>query len=104
MGGAAAWPVTARAHQGDRARPDADRLPVTADDPDFQSRLGAFLQGLQEAGWSIGRNVRIDTRWAGANANDIRRHAAELAALAPDVILAYGTSTVRPLLQATRTV
>src|SRR5215831_8083304 len=79
-------------------------LPVTADDPDFQARVGAFLQGLQEAGWSIGRNMRIDTRWAGSNANDIRRHAAELAALAPDVILAYGTSTVRPLLQATRTV
>jgi putative ABC transport system substrate-binding protein len=79
-------------------------LPVTADDPDSQARLGAFLQGLQEAGWSIGRNMRIDTRWAGSNANDIRRHAAELVVLAPDVILAYGTSTVRPLLQATRTV
>jgi putative ABC transport system substrate-binding protein len=79
-------------------------LPVTADDPDSQARLGAFLQGLQEAGWSIGRNMRIDTRWAGSNANDIRRHAAELVTLAPDVILAYGTSTVRPLLQATRTV
>src|SRR5215468_743513 len=79
-------------------------LPVTADDPDFQARVGAFLQGLQEAGWSIGRNLRIDTRWAGANANDIRRHVAELVTLAPDVILAYGTSTVRPLLQATRTV
>src|SRR5262249_22617863 len=77
---------------------------ATADDPDFQARVGAFLQGLQEAGWSIGRNLRIDTRWAGANANDIRRHVAELVALAPDVILAYGTSTVRPLLQATRTV
>jgi putative ABC transport system substrate-binding protein len=79
-------------------------LPVTADDPDFQARVGAFLQGLQEAGWSSGRNLRIDTRWAGANANDIRRHVAELVALAPDVILAYGTSTVRPLLQATRAV
>jgi putative ABC transport system substrate-binding protein len=62
------------------------------------------LQGLQQSGWSIGRNVRIDTRWATANAADIRRHAAELAALAPDVILAHGTSTVGPLLQATRTV
>ena len=79
-------------------------LPATADDMEFQARVGAFLQGLQQLGWSIGRNVRIDTRWATANADDIRRHAAELAALAPDVILAHGSATVRPLLQATRTV
>ena len=79
-------------------------LPATADDAEFQARVGAFLQGLQQSGWSIGRNVRIDTRWATANVADIRRHAAELAALAPDVILAHGTSTVGPLLQATRTV
>ena len=64
----------------------------------------AFLQGLQQLGWTVGRNVRIDTRWATANADDIRRHAAELVALAPDVILAHGSSTVGPLLQATRTV
>ena len=70
----------------------------------FQARLAAFLQGLAQLGWTIGRNVRIDTRWATANADDIRRHAAELAALAPDVILAHGTATVGPLLQATRTV
>jgi ABC transporter substrate binding protein len=68
------------------------------------ARVGAFLQGLAQSGWTIGRNVRIDTRWATANADDIRRHAAELAALAPDVILAHGTSTVASLLQATRTV
>jgi putative tryptophan/tyrosine transport system substrate-binding protein len=79
-------------------------LPATTDNAEFQARVGAFLQGLQQSGWSIGRNVRIDTRWATANAADIRRHAAELAALAPDVILAHGTSTVGPLLQATRTV
>jgi putative ABC transport system substrate-binding protein len=103
-GGAAAWPLSARAQQPDRMRRIGVLLPATADDPDFQARVGAFLQGLQEAGWSIGRNMRIDTRWAGDNANDIRRHVAELVALAPDVILAYGTSTVRPLLQATRTV
>jgi ABC-type uncharacterized transport system substrate-binding protein len=103
-GAAAAWPVAARGQQSERMRRVAVLLPATADDPDFQARVGAFLQGLQEAGWSIGRNMRIDTRWAGANANDIRRHVAELAALAPDVILAYGTSTVRPLLQATRTI
>jgi putative ABC transport system substrate-binding protein len=79
-------------------------LPATADDPEYQARIGAFLQGLAQLGWTIGRNVRIDTRWATANAADIRRHAAELAALAPDVILAHGASTVGPLLQATRTV
>ena len=103
-GAAAAWPLAARAQQAAPMRRVAVLLPGTADDPDFQVRIGAFLQGLQEAGWSIGRNVRIDTRWAGVDANDIRRHVAELVALAPDVILAYGTSTVRPLLQATRTV
>ena len=71
---------------------------------EFQARVGAFLQGLQQLGWTIGRNVRIDIRWATPNAADIRRHAAELAALAPDIILAHGASTVGPLLQATRTV
>src|SRR4249920_587517 len=76
----------------------------TADDAEFQAWFGAFLQGLQQSGWSIGQNVRIDTRWATANAAEIRRHAAELVALAPDVILASGTSNVGPLLQATRTV
>ena len=79
-------------------------LPAAADDAEFQARVGAFLQALALLGWTIGRNVRIDTRWATANAADIRRHAAELAALAPDVILAHGASTVGPLLQATRTV
>ena len=64
-------------------------LPAAADDAEFQARVGAFLQGLALLGWTIGRNVRIDTRWATANAADIRRHAAELAALAPDVILAH---------------
>ena len=78
--------------------------PGAADDVEFQTRVGAFQQGLQQAGWTIGRNVRIDTRWATTDAAEIRRHAAELAALAPDVILAQGTSSVGPLLQATRTV
>src|SRR5256886_7395303 len=104
LGGAAAWPLAARAQQGERMRRIGVLLPATADDTEFQARVGAFLQGLQQSGWSIGRNVRIDTRWATANPADIRRHAAELAALAPDVILAHGTSTVGPLLQATRTV
>src|SRR5260370_21162852 len=74
------------------------------DNPEFQPWVGAFLQGLALLGWTIGRNVRIDIRWATTNAAEIRRHAAELAALAPDVILAHGGPAVGPLLQATRTV
>jgi putative ABC transport system substrate-binding protein len=102
--GAAVWPLAARAQQPERIRRVGIILPAAADNAEFQAWVGAFLQGLQQAGWSIGQNVRIDTRWATANATDIRRHAAELVALAPDVILAHGASTVRPLLQATRTV
>src|SRR5215467_8391483 len=79
-------------------------LPAAPDDAEFQTRLAAFHQGLQQSGWTIGRNVRIETRWATTNPAEIRRHAAELAALAPDVILAFGASTVGPLLQATHTV
>ena len=105
LGGAAAWPLAASAQQPrERMRRIGILLPAASDDAEFQARVGAFLQGLQQAGWSIGHNVRIETRWAGIKADDIRRHAAELAALAPDVILAHGSSTVGPLLQATRTV
>jgi putative ABC transport system substrate-binding protein len=103
-GAAAAWPLAARAQQTERTRRIGVLLPAAADDAGFQAPFGAFLQALALLGWSIGRNVRIDTRWARANAAEIRRHAAELVALAPDVILASGTSTVGPLLQATRTV
>ena len=103
-GAAAAWPLAARAQQGERMRRIGMLLPAAADDAEFQARVGAFLQGLALLGWTIGRNVRIDTRWATTNAAEIRRHAAELAALAPDVILAHGATTVGPLLQATRTV
>ena len=101
---AIAWPLAARAQQPDGMRRIGVLLPAAADDAEFQARVGAFLQELPQSGWTIGRNVRIDTRWATANADDIRRHAAELAALAPDVILVHGTSTVAPLLQATRSV
>jgi ABC-type uncharacterized transport system substrate-binding protein len=104
VGSAATWPLAVRAQQPERMRRIAVLLPATADDPQFQTWVGAFLQGLGQLGWTIGRNVRIDTRWASANADDIRRHAAELAALAPDVVLAHGGGTVGPLLQATRTV
>jgi putative tryptophan/tyrosine transport system substrate-binding protein len=103
-GAAAAWPLAARAQQGDRVRRIGVLLPAAADDPEWQARVGAFLQALALLGWTIGRNVRIDTRWATTNAGEIRRHAAELAALAPDVILAGGTTPAVPLLQATRTV
>jgi putative ABC transport system substrate-binding protein len=104
LGGAAVWPVSVRAQQPERVRRIGVLLPGAADDVEFQTRVGAFQQGLQQAGWTIGRNVRIDTRWATTDAAEIRRHAAELAALAPDVILAQGTSSVGPLLQATRAV
>ena len=103
-GAAAAWPFSLRAQQPERIRHIGLLLPATANDAAFQAWLGAFLQGLALLGWTIGRNVRIETRWAGGNADDIRRHAAELAALAPDVILAHGASTAGRLLQATRTV
>jgi putative ABC transport system substrate-binding protein len=104
LGGAAAWPMTVRAQQPERMRRIGVLLPATADDSVFQIRVGAFLQGLALLGWSIGQNVRIDIRWATANATNIRRQAVELAALAPDVILAHGGTTVGPLMQATRTV
>jgi putative tryptophan/tyrosine transport system substrate-binding protein len=102
-GAAAAWPLAARAQQPDRMRRIGVLLPGAADDPEYQARVAAFLQGLALLGWTIGRNVGIDIRWA-ANAAEIRRHAAELVALAPDVILATGGSTVEPLQQVTRAV
>src|SRR6202045_2535485 len=105
LGGAAAWPLSARAQQSERMRRVGVLVAATADDPEYQSRMGAFQQGLALLGWIEGRNVRIDTRWATTNAEEVRKQAVELAALAPDVILAAsGTTTVAPLLQATRTV
>jgi putative ABC transport system substrate-binding protein len=104
FGGAAAWPFAARAQQGERMRRIGVLIPATADEADYQARFGAFLQGLQQLGWTIGQNVRIDTRWATSNPADIRRHAAELVALAPDVILVNGVAAVTPVLQATHTV
>ena len=104
LGSAAAWPVVARAQRPEQMRRIGVLFPAAADDAEYQARLGAFHQGLALLGWSIGRNVRIDIRWATANAADIRKHAAELVALAPDVILANGGATVGPLMQVTRTV
>ena len=104
LGSAAAWPVVARAQQTERVRLIGVLLPAAADDAQFQARFGASLQALALLGWTIGRNVWIDVRWATATAAEIRKHAAELAALAPDVILAAGPVSVGALLQATRTV
>jgi putative tryptophan/tyrosine transport system substrate-binding protein len=103
-GAAAAWPLAARAQQGERMRRIGALTPLAADDPQSQSRMTAFVQGLQQLGWTDGRNMRIDTRWSAADADRIRRNAAELVALAPDVILATGASTLAPLLQVTRAV
>jgi ABC-type uncharacterized transport system substrate-binding protein len=104
LGGAAvAWPLSARAQQPDRMR----RIGAFAgidDDAEGRARFAAFLQGLQQLGWTDGRNLRIDYRWGGGDADNIRKYAAELAALAPDVIVAAGAAVVGPLLQATRTV
>jgi putative ABC transport system substrate-binding protein len=102
---AAAWPLAARAEQPGGMRRIGALMASAADDSENQARMAAFLQGLAQLGWTDGRNVRIDARWATTNADDLRRHAAELAALAPDVLVAAtGTATLAPLLQATRTV
>jgi putative ABC transport system substrate-binding protein len=105
LGGAAvAWPVAAQAQQPERMRRIGALLPFPADNAEARARMDAFLQGLALLGWTDGRNVQIDTRWATANPAEIRRHAAELVALVPDVIVAHGAPTVGPLLQATRSV
>ena len=103
-GAAAAWPLPARAQQGERVPRIGVLINLAADDPESGARLAAFVKGLQELSWADGRSVRIETRWGGADADRVRRYAAELVALAPDVILASGGSTVGPLQQATRTV
>jgi putative ABC transport system substrate-binding protein len=105
LGGAAAvWPLAARAQQPEKMRRIGVLMYLAADDAEGQARLAAFAQALKQLGWSDGRNLRIDTHWATAE-DILRRHAAELVALAPDVLVAgTGTATVAPLLQATRTV
>src|SRR5262245_17829347 len=103
-GAAAAWPLAARAPQSDRIRRIGVLMNLTADDPEASERVTAFAQGLQQLGWTAGHNVRIDYRWGAVDADRSRRFAAELVALAPDVILASGVPVVTALLQATRTV
>ena len=106
LGGAAAtWPLAVRAQQDERVRRIGVLVASPADDAESQARVAAFKEGLAQLGWTEGRNVRIDTRWATTNADDLRKHAAELAASTPDVLVgASGTTTVAALLQATRTV
>jgi len=103
-GATTTWPLAARAQQPERVRRIGVLMPVSEDDPVSRERMAAFLQGLQQLGWSDGRNVRIDYRWGANDADRIRRYAAELVALAPDVILTGGTQSVAALQQATRTV
>src|SRR5262245_41716973 len=102
LGGAAAWPFAARAQQAEHVR----RIVVlmTGDDAEGQARMTAFLRGLQQLGWVDGSNVRIEARWTAGKADNVRRHVAELAALAPDVIMATGSAIVGPLLQSIRAV
>jgi putative ABC transport system substrate-binding protein len=105
LGGAAAtWPVAAPAQQAERVRRIGVLMTQAEDDPEGQTRLLALAQGLQESGWTIGRNVRIDTRWGQGDAERYRRYAAELVALAPDVILVNGPAALAQLQQATRSV
>ncbi|MFL5002878.1 MAG: ABC transporter substrate-binding protein [Xanthobacteraceae bacterium] len=103
LGGAAAWPLAARAQQPERMRRIGLLMNRAADNPEGQDRIAAFHQGLQELGWSVGRNVRIDTRWGEDDADRERKYATELIALAPDIILASGTMSMAALQQVSRT-
>src|SRR5215471_8436723 len=105
LGGAAvSWPLAARAQQGQRMRRIGLLTNLASDDPAQQSRVLAFAQALAQSGWTEGRNVRIDIRWGASDPERVRRYAAELVALAPDVILAVGSAATGGLLQATRAV
>jgi len=106
LGGAAAWPLAARAQQPDRVRRIGMLMHLASDDADAQSRNAAFLQGLQELGWAVGRNVRIDYRWGASNFEPerMRKGAVELIALAPDVVLATTVPIALALQQVSRTV
>ena len=103
-GAAAAWPLAARAQQPERMRRIGVLVGGRVTDPVSRSQSAALLQGLQQLGWTDGRNIRIDYRWGDGNADDIRKYSAELSSLAPDVMLVAGTAAVGPLLQAAPTV
>ena len=103
-GGVAAWPLAARAQQAVGVRRIGVLMNAAADDPEFSRRLRAFVQELERLGWTDGRNLRIEYRWAAGDANRVRNYATELVALAPDILLASGGTTLGPLQLATRTV
>jgi putative ABC transport system substrate-binding protein len=98
------WPVAARAQQSERVRRVGVLVPALADDRQYQARLAAFLKGLRQLGWTDGRNVRIDTRWAAGDADLVRKYAEELIALGPDVVMAFSSLAVQPLLQVTHAI
>ena len=104
LGGAAAWPVVARGQQAERVRLVGILQNLPENDPVALALVAMFLKELQQLGWTVGSNISVETRWAGTASDDIRRHAAELVALAPDIILANGTSTLGPLLQQSKTI
>jgi putative ABC transport system substrate-binding protein len=104
LGGAAAWPIAARAQQAERVRRIGVLMNLAEDDPESSARLTAFIRGLHELGWSEGRNVRIDIRWSAGAAEESRKYAAELVAFAPDALVAISTPSVAALQHATRSV
>src|SRR5205814_6704292 len=104
LGGAVAWPVVARAQQPERIRRVGVLMHTSSDEPESQTNIAAFLQGLQEAGWAVGRNLRIDYRWSGTDRVRLNQHAAELISLGRDVVLAGVGGTTPALRSVSRTV
>src|SRR5262252_6785187 len=104
VGSATAWPLTSRAQQSKPMRRVAALMPYSANDPQAQNRNAAFLQALQQLGWTVGQNIQIDYRWSAGSEDDTRKYAAELVALAPDVIFTSGSPAIEPLRRATRTI
>lgn len=104
LGGTSVWPLAARAQQSERVRRVGVLLPFAATDPQIQTLVGVLLQSLALSGWIIDRNMHIETHYASGNIFEIRKQAAQLVALDPDIIVAHGTSSVTALLQATRTI
>jgi putative ABC transport system substrate-binding protein len=104
VGGAAVWPLVARAQQSERMRRIGILMLFAEDDPAAKTRIGALIEGLQQLGWTVGRNLQVDIRWGATDAVRSRRYAAELVALAPDVVLAGASEATAALREATRTV
>jgi putative tryptophan/tyrosine transport system substrate-binding protein len=104
LGGTAAWPLAARAQQREKMRRIGVLLNNAADDPESQRRMTAFVQGLQQSGWTDGRNVQIEARWGAGDAERLRKNAVELVSMVPDVVVAEGSASLGPLLQLTRAI